>query len=282
MQNGHDGTMIKQDVQTQTFQLRLGAQAVHVRQTGGGSGLPLLLVHGFGGSVTNWQLTQQVQATNRRVIAFDLPGHGQSSALAQAPTLEHLAQVTRLVLEGLGVSKAHVLGHSLGGGIALSLLQSAPAQVASLSLLAPAGLGRAVSMAFITGFVEANTVADMAAAMAMAVYDPKLIGRKVAEFLVEARAAPGARAALRAIAQNCFPNGEQANDLRPALQNPPSPVQIIWGELDRVLPAAQAQGLPTHVTRHFLPQTGHLPHIEQANMVNMMVRDFLCKCEKPL
>ncbi|WP_338331828.1 alpha/beta fold hydrolase [Acetobacter sp. LMG 32666] len=273
--------MTKQDVQTQSFQLRLGAQAVHVRQMGGGAGLPLLLVHGFGGSVTNWQLTQQVQATNRRVIAFDLPGHGQSSALAQAPTLEHLAQVTRLVLEGLGVSKAHILGHSLGGGIALSLLQSAPAQVASLSLLAPAGLGRAVNMAFITSFVEASTVADMAAAMAMAVYDPKLIGRKVAEFLVAARAMPGARAALRAIAQTCFPNGQQANDLRPVLQNSPGPIQILWGEQDRVLPAPQVLGLSAHVTHHSLPRTGHLPHIEQASTVNAMVRDFLCACEKP-
>lgn len=272
--------MIKQDAQIQTFVLRLGGQTVHVRQMGTGPGLPLVLVHGFGGSVTNWQLTQQVQATNRRVIAFDLPGHGKSSVLSGLPTLEHLAQVSAHVLAGMGVSRAHVLGHSLGGGIALSLLGMNPALVASLSLLAPAGLGRDVNMAFITGFVEATTVADMAAAMAMAVYDPRLIGRKVAEFLLDARMTPGAREALRAIAQTCFPNGEQANDLRPLLQNPPCPVQMIWGEADRVLPSAQAQGLPAHVPCHLLPRTGHLPHIEQADRVNGMIKDFLKACEK--
>ncbi|MFT8418681.1 MAG: alpha/beta fold hydrolase [Acetobacter sp.] len=272
--------MMQRDVPIQSFVIRLGGQAVHVRQMGAGNGLPLLLVHGFGGSATNWQLTQQVLATNRRVIAFDLPGHGQSPALVDPPTLVRLAQVTSHVLAGLGVRRAHVLGHSLGGGIALSLCSINPEQVASLSLLAPAGLGRDVNMAFITGFVEASTVADMAAAMGMAVYDPRLIGRKVAEFLVQARAAPGARAALRDIAQTCFPHGQQANDLRPLLQSPPCPVQIIWGRDDRVLPATQAQGLPLTVPCHYLPHTGHLPHIEQAAEVNGMVRDFLKTHEK--
>lgn len=273
--------MTKQAVQTQSFLLQLGEQTVHVRQMGEGPGLPLLLVHGFGGSATNWQLTQQVQAAHRRVIAFDLPGHGQSSALVQAPTLARLAQVTALTLDGLGVSKVHVLGHSLGGGIALSLLESVPARVASLSLLAPAGLGRTVNMAFMTRFVEASTAADMAQAMAMAVYDPKLIGRKVAEFLVEARAVPGARDALRAIAQTCFPHGEQANNLRPLLHNPPCPVQIIWGEADQVLPVTQVQGIPAQDNCHFLARTGHLPHIEQAATVNALARDFLHACENP-
>lgn len=274
--------MTKQDAQPQTFLLRLGEQVVHVRQAGSGPGLPLLLVHGFGGSAANWQLSQRVYAANRRVIAFDLPGHGQSTALAEPPTLARLTQVTRLVLDGLGVSKAHILGHSLGGGIALSVLQNAPAQVASLSLLAPAGLGGEVNMAFITGFVEARNAADMAAVMAMAVYDPQLIGRKVAELLVEARAVPGARAALRAIAQTCFPNGVQANDLRPVLQNPPCPVQIIWGEEDRVLPVAHAQGLPAQGGgQHVLAHTGHLPQIEQMNTVHALVREFLHGCETP-
>lgn len=272
--------MIKQDVQTETFLLRLGGQAVHVRQMGGGAGLPLVLVHGFGGSLTNWQLTQQVLATSRRVIAFDLPGHGKSSALATAPTLAHFADVASRVLAGLGVGKAHILGHSLGGGIAMSMLKTYPQQVASLSLLAPAGLGRDVNMAFITGFIEANTVADMSAAMAMAVYNPKLIGRKVAEFLVEARAVPGAREALRTVAQTCFPHGEQANNLRPVLQSPSCPVHIIWGQEDRVLPVTQAQGVPAHVPCRFLQGTGHLPHIEQADVVHAAVKDFLRVCEK--
>ena len=272
--------MTEQDVQIQTFVLRLGEQAVHVRQMGAGAGLPLVLVHGFGGSVSNWQLTQQAQASNRRVIAFDLPGHGKSSALPGPPTLARLAQVTSHVLAGMGVRRAHILGHSLGGGIALFVLGRAPAQVASLSLLAPAGLGTDVNMAFITGFVEASTVADMAAAMAMAVYDPRLIGRKVAEFLVEARAIPGAREALRDIARTCFAHGKQANDLRPVLQDAPCPIQVIWGEEDRVLSATQAEGLPAGVPCHFLPRTGHLPHIEQAGTVNATVGAFLRDCEK--
>lgn len=272
--------MIQDDVQTQNFLLRLGGQSVHIRQTGAGTGLPLVLVHGFGGSLTNWQLSQQVLASDRRVIAFDLPGHGKSSTLAKAPTLAHFATVTSHVLAGLGVRKAHILGHSLGGGIALSLLETYPEQVASLSLLAPAGLGRGVNMEFITSFVEASTVADMAAAMGMAVYDPRLIGRKVAEFLVDARAAPGAREALRSIAQTCFPHGEQANNLRPVLQTHSCPVQMIWGADDRVLPVTQAKGLPAHVPCHFLPKTGHLPHVEHAAEVNGMVRNFLRLCEK--
>lgn len=272
--------MAQQNGQTENFTLRLGEQVVHVRQSGAGDGPPVVLVHGFGGSLTNWQLTQQVLAANHRVIAFDLPGHGQSSPLSQRPTLAHLASMTRQVMAGLGVRKAHLVGHSLGGGIALSLVGMAPQQVASLSLLAPAGLGEDVNEAFITSFVEADTVADMAAAMAMAVYDPRLMSRKVAEFLVEARAAPGAREALRAIAATCFPNGRQASNLRPVLHDLPCPAQIIWGEEDRVLPVQQVRGVGTQVSCQCLPRTGHLPHIEQAGVVNTALKNFIRSCEQ--
>ncbi|MFT8676653.1 MAG: alpha/beta fold hydrolase [Acetobacter sp.] len=262
--------------------VRVGPHAIHVQVTGpegddaqGTTRAPLVLVHGFGGSVAGWLMVQHALARQRRVIAFDLPGHGRSSVDVGAGTLSFFADCLAGLLDTLGVPAAHVLGHSLGGGIALALLRDYPQMLRSLSLLAPVGLGSTANPAFVQGFMNAHTVDDIRSTMDIAVATPGLVGRKAAQVLLHGLEEPGRRDALRRIAQACFPHGQQAEDLRGVIRAAPVPVHMIWGEADAVLPRPVPDGCLSRIPCLALPDTGHLPQLEQAPAVVRAVSLFL-------
>lgn len=262
---------------TEPHQVEVGEYSLNVREVGDGEGTPLLLIHGFGGDISNWMLTQEALASGRRVIAFDLPGHGASSKTVKDGSLAGLASAVNALLDALSISKAHVMGHSLGGGVAVTLLKNHADKVASLSLLAPAGFEKAVNMAFITGFTEADRNRAMQQELEKLVHDKGLIGRKMVDSVMRARRLDGARDALRTIAAACFPNGEQGDDLRPVLEAASIPVQLFWGEADEVLPVAGADNVPDSVEKHLFPGVGHLPQMEKASEVNKTTEAFLQK-----
>ena len=127
---------------------------------GGGSeggGPPLLLVHGFGGAAWNFSELAPL-LPGRRLIIPDLPGHGGSSPLP-APTIAGFADLMAELLDG----PADVLGHSLGGVVALRLAERHPSLVRSLVLAAPAGISSSTRIAEITialtGIVQPGRIA---------------------------------------------------------------------------------------------------------------------------
>jgi pimeloyl-ACP methyl ester carboxylesterase len=107
----------------------------------GNSGLPLILIHGMGSAATAWQLVIPELAKSYRVIAVDLPGHGEtqlSAGLDMSP--KSLAEYVLETMDSLNISKAHLVGNSLGGWTALELAVIQPERVSSILGLAPAGL----------------------------------------------------------------------------------------------------------------------------------------------
>lgn len=262
--------------------VQVGAHELCVKLSGMQQGaesscVPLLLVHGFGGSLASWQLVSPTLARGRPVIAFDLPGHGDSSKNVGEGTLEAFASVTAGLMDVLDVPCAHVVGHSLGGGVALSLLAQKPEKLRSLSLLAPAGLSRSVNMVFIEGFLQAMTPEALQAIMDMAVYGKGLVGRQAAQALLAGLNRPGARAALQQVAQACFGGGVQAADLRAALHASPVACQLIWGREDAVLPLPTTQRLVPPPHELLLEQTGHLPQLERPVEVARAVAAFVAQ-----
>src|ERR1039458_6210906 len=121
----------------------------------GGGGVPVLLLHGFGADLNSWLFTQPVLAEGRRTIALDLPGHGGSSKDVGAGDVESLTGAVEAALVALGIERAHLVGHSMGGAVAASLAARLPERVATLTLIASAGLGSEINAAFIDGFVRA-------------------------------------------------------------------------------------------------------------------------------
>ena len=83
-------------------------------ETSGGSGIPVMLIHGFGGDLNTWMFTQPALAESRRTIALDLPGHGGSAKDVGSGDPETLADALDAAADAFGVDRAHLVGHSLG------------------------------------------------------------------------------------------------------------------------------------------------------------------------
>jgi pimeloyl-ACP methyl ester carboxylesterase len=106
----------------------------------GGEGEPLVLVHGLGGSAANWLALVPLLLPGRRLLVPELPGHGGSEPLPAASSLSAYADRIGLLLEREGLTPAAVVGHSLGGAIALRLAIRRPELVSALVLAGAAGI----------------------------------------------------------------------------------------------------------------------------------------------
>ena len=115
--------------------LRIGDQLVHVEMAG--SGPPLVLVHGFGGSTYSWRRVMPRLAESFRVVAVDLNGFGYTQRLAGPAhyTREAQGELVLSVMDALGFPNAHLMAHSYGGGISLWIAWKHPERVRSLVLV---------------------------------------------------------------------------------------------------------------------------------------------------
>jgi pimeloyl-ACP methyl ester carboxylesterase len=119
----------------------LERRGVRLRYFAGGSGRPLLLVHGYGGSAWNFAELAPLLTPRRRLLIPDLPGHGGSSPLPAAPNLAAYADpLVPLCHEAAGADRIDVVGHSLGGALALRLAARRPELVRRVVLAAAAGI----------------------------------------------------------------------------------------------------------------------------------------------
>ncbi|HSP71880.1 MAG TPA: alpha/beta fold hydrolase [Gaiellaceae bacterium] len=127
-------------------------RATRLRYLVGGDGPPLLLVHGFAGAASNFAVLAPLLARRYRVLVPDLPGHGGSSPLPAAPNLAVYADRVAAVAAREGVESAAVLGHSMGGVVALRLAARRPELVRAVVLASAAGIStaRRVAEIFLT------------------------------------------------------------------------------------------------------------------------------------
>ena len=237
-----------------------------------GDQTPLVLIHGFAGDSSVWKPLAPV-FKNRRVIPIDLPGHGESPKL-KVTGFDDLAKEMRDQLDRLELDRFHLVGHSLGGAIALSYADTGPGTLESLTLLAPAGLGPEVNAPVLEGICRATRKESLMPWLKALVADETLITDQFAQLSMAKRLDPDLRATQSIMANHLFPDGVQAFDLRAALHRLDLPARIIWGKQDTIIPwnhALQANG---KTALHLLANTGHMPQIEQTSMI----RDILDSC----
>ena len=243
----------------------------------GGSGEPLLLIHGIGSQWQVWQPVLPLLEHEREVVAIDLPGFGESAVLegGTEPTAPALAAAVAGFMDSIGWETAHVAGNSLGGWITLEL--SKLGRTRSGCCLSPAG--------FAVGWEQRYAVGSLRNAQGMVRrLDPHLEaifarpGLKKA-FLAQLAAhpermpadaavaatrnlarCPGWKATLDALARGRFSGGDQVR----------MPMTIAWGEKDRLLLPRQADRARAEIpqARHItLVGCGHVPTWDDPGLV---------------
>ena len=232
---------------------------------------PALLIHGFGGDLDAWQLTQPDLAGDRAVYAIDLPGHGESAKDVGAGDLADLAETVVQAMDALGLEQAHLVGHSLGGGVAMQLALKHPARVASLALIAPAGMTGEIDRKYLTEFVAAKKTRDLQKCLSRLFADPAMASRDLVDRVARNKRLDGAEAALTKIVAAC--RSDRMPVLLPefaawAAENPAIPVMVIWGAEDAIVPHVPDTCWPTAVVMHVLQGAGHMPQLELAREVN--------------
>jgi len=242
---------------------------------GEGDRVPVVLLHGFGADLNTWMFTQPALAEGRQVIAVDLPGHGGSAKQVDHADTESFAAVIGHALATLGIERAHFVGHSMGGGIAIAFAMRQPEHVATLTLVASASLGPEINAAFIDGFVRAGRRREAMEVLQLLVHDPALVSRTMVEDVLRYKRLDGVPAALATIAKEWFSGGRQHAGLGDAVAALKLPVQIVWGREDRIIPVAHAEALSSRLAVHILEQTGHLPHMEKAGEVNRLIKRLI-------
>lgn len=111
---------------------------------------PLVLVHGLGGTIENWRALAPALAARHRILVPDLPGHGRSEALPEAPNVDPLADAVLALAEAEEIASAVWIGHSLGGLVGLRAAARRPDAVRGLVLAASAGIGSTSRAAQVT------------------------------------------------------------------------------------------------------------------------------------
>jgi pyruvate dehydrogenase E2 component (dihydrolipoamide acetyltransferase) len=238
--------------------------------------IPLLLIHGYGGDLQNWQFNQPDLAADRTVYAIDLPGHGGSSKTLPGADVAALAQAVRGALTALDVERVHLAGHSLGGAIALQMALDEPGRIASVTLVCSAGLGPEINMEYIDGFIRSDRRKDMKATVEALFADPAFVSRDMVDDLLKYKRIDGVLPALRGIADAVFAGGQQSAVLADRLAGLKVPVQAIWGEGDRIVPVAHAAAV-AEARRHVLSGAGHMVHIEKPVDVNRLLAAFMAE-----
>ncbi len=256
-------------------EIEAGGQRLRILDLGAGDATPVVLVHGFGADLNSWMFTQPMLAEGRRAIALDLPGHGGSTKALDGADESSFAAVIDRSLAALGIERCHLVGHSMGGGIALAFAAWQPERVASLTLIASAQLGREINADFITGFVRAQRRREAQEVLALLAHDPALVSRAMVEDLLRYKRLDGVAAALETIAAEWFPGGIQRVGNAELAANLRVPVQLIWGRDDRIIPLAHAEALAGKRPVHIIDDAGHLPHMEKSGEVNRLIARFI-------
>lgn len=219
---------------------------------------PVVLLHGFGGTHAAWEPLVADIAAGAPVLAYDLPGHGESHDYPDAGPAKLAAQAVLADLAARGIARAHVAGHSMGGAVAALMgILDAP-RVASLTLLSPGGFGPEINHRLLTRYAAAQDEAALLACLEAMYGWMSPVPEAAVRQALDARAAPGRAGTLARIGQGLVRDGRQGQLPRDRLEALPMPVSVVWGELDNVLPVRQARGLPWRFGVHLFPDLGHM------------------------
>jgi pyruvate dehydrogenase E2 component (dihydrolipoamide acetyltransferase) len=257
----------------------VGGIATHCLIAGPINAPRVVFVHGLGGSLATWSLNLPAFAGQFRICALDLVGAGSSAKPATDYSVPALAEFLAHFLDALGPDwqRVSIVGHSLGGAVALACAASHPQRIERLVLVDSAALGPEIDPTVLNLMSSETTRENLRSELTYFFAQPGLVQQALVDQLYQQRTQPGAREALVATANAAFGNGKQLIDLRDTLVGLNIPLLVIWGDADAVIPAAHAQQVrrASQSRLEVFAGTGHCPHIERADAFNQLVQSFL-------
>ncbi|HET7051204.1 MAG TPA: alpha/beta fold hydrolase [Solirubrobacteraceae bacterium] len=260
-----------------------------------GSGQLLLLIHGIAGSVENWQEVIEPLAQRHTVLAASLPGHGGSAPGAGDYSLGALAAGLRDLLVALGYERATLVGHSLGGGIAMQFAYQFPEATERLVLVSSGGLGPEVSPILraaalpgaelfigVTAAVGATVGSKLARALAVVGLRPTADVAEIARgyaALVDRDRRMAFLSTLRGVVDS---GGQRVNAEDRLYLAEGMPVLIVWGARDPIIPVRHAETAHKAIPGSRLEvfeNVGHLPQIEVPGRFVTALERFIAETE---
>jgi pimeloyl-ACP methyl ester carboxylesterase len=258
-----------------------------------GTGEPVLLVHGLGGTRRTWDHVLDELAASHTVIAPDLPGHGDSDAPSGDYSLGALAASLRDLLIVLGHPSATVIGHSLGGGIALQFAYQFPERTDRLVLISSGGLGpqltpmlRAATLpgaqTVVAGLARVPEPLTRRALSVVSSLAPALLAgpdaEPVAEGLHRLSHAGQRRTFIRTARTVINWRGQSVSATQHLRQLAGLPILLAWGNDDKTIPPQHHRAVADLLTDPHLLEiggAGHYPHETAADQLLAALHRFL-------
>jgi pimeloyl-ACP methyl ester carboxylesterase len=257
-----------------------------------GSGPPVVLIHGMLNSSSHWRQVALSLAGDYTVIAPDLIGHGDSAAPRGDYSLGAHAASIRDLLAAIGIERATIVGHSLGGGVAMQFFYQFPQRVERLALISSGGLGREV-----TPSLRSAALPGVSPLLALTIR-PRLVGalaeggarlrergigagvylQAAARALRPLQSAGAREAFLQTLRAVIDVHGQRVSATDRLYLLEVLPTLIVWGERDNTIPLAhgrEAHAAIPHSRFRTLPRAAHFPHLEDPDGLAELLRDFI-------
>jgi len=267
-----------------------GGARLRYRKTGNGN--PVLLLHGIGQSLEDWNEQHERLSARHTVISVDLPGFGYSDRVPGQATLAKLAGVLPGFLDALGVHEPlPVMGNSLGGAVAMKLAADQPDRVSALVLANSAGFGKEVALVLrllavrpLAALLMRPDEAASHRTVQALFYDKELVtGDRVGHAFALSQRATHRKTLLdvaRDLGTVSGVRAEWRTALIQALAQSAVPTLVVWGTHDHILPhshlAAAVKAFP-HAESYVFSKTGHMPQIERPDEFAEVVEEFLSR-----
>ncbi|MEQ8968028.1 MAG: alpha/beta fold hydrolase [Azospirillaceae bacterium] len=218
-----------------------------------------LLIHGFGADGGAWEaLARALARAGWQLLAPDLPGHGATPGEPAHMAPEAMTALLAGLADRLGLEEGEVVGHSLGAVLATGLAAAAPARIARVTLIAPAGLGAKADPDFFDGLLAARTRAGLLHQLRRTTarriaYSPAVLDATLEMLRANAEG-------LRGLAGQIAVDGHQQVSIVEDLERLTVPTRLILGAEDAILPWSGFPDVPPRVAIHRVPAAGHVVH----------------------
>ena len=261
-------------------------KGVRMRYFVGGAGRPLVLVHGLSGAAANWELLAPRLAERRRVLVPDLPGHAGSSPLPAAPNLAAYAERVLLVARREGMLPAPIVGHSLGGVVALRMAVRSPNEVTAVVLAGSAGIASATRWAhFWLAFFGVLKPGRLAARFRHAIARSGILRVAVFGHWGASDVHALSRAAVEGLLAGPLLHTDTISagralvrdDPRTVLERVRCPVLVLWGARDHQVPVADGFEYARRLRAPLqtIADCGHLLIVERPDACQEAIETFL-------